>query len=60
MLKNNAVIMIMTLGMLGVLLIGGIDISIASTPLSGMSVGMLMKYGVVQNTFLLFLGEQGK
>ncbi len=56
MLKNNAVIMIMTLGMLGVLLIGGIDISIASTlALSGMSVGMLMKYGVVENTFLLFV-----
>lgn len=56
MLKNNAVIMIMTLGMLGVLLIGGIDISIASTlALSGMSVGMLMKYSVVENTFLLFL-----
>ena len=50
MLKNNAVIMIMTLGMLGVLLIGGIDISIASTlAFSGMSVGM------VQNTFVLFL-----
>ena len=56
MLKNNAVIMIMTLGMLGVLLIGGIDISIASTlAFSGMSVGMLMKYGMVQNTFVLFL-----
>lgn len=56
MLKNNAVIMIMTLGMLGVLLIGGIDISITSTlALAGMSVGMLVKYGIVQNTFLLFL-----
>ncbi len=56
MLKNNAVIMIMTLGMLGVLLVGGIDISIASTlAFSGMSVGMLMKFGVVKNTFLLFL-----
>lgn len=56
MLKNNAVIMIMTLGMLGVLLVGGIDISIASTlALSGMSVGMLLKYNIVENTFLLFL-----
>ena len=60
MLKNNAVIMIMTLGMLGVLLIGGIDISIASTlAFSGMSVGMLMKYGMVQNTFVLFLIATG-
>lgn len=56
MLKNNAVIMIMTLGMLNVLLIGGIDISIASTlAFSGMIVGMLLKYGKVENTFLLFL-----
>lgn len=56
MLKNNAVIMIMTLGMLNVLLIGGIDISIASTlAFSGMTVGMLLKYGKVENTFLLFL-----
>ena len=56
MLKNNAVIMIMTLGMLGVLLLGGIDISIASTlAFSGMTVGMLLKYNIVENAFLLFL-----
>lgn len=56
MLKNNAVIMIMALGMLCVLLIGGIDISITSTSaLSGMTVGMLLKYNVVHNTVLLFL-----
>lgn len=56
MLKNNAVIMIMTLGMLGVLLLGGIDISIASTlAFSGMTVGMLLKYQIVENAFLLFL-----
>ena len=56
MLKNNAVIMIMTLGMLGVLLVGGIDISITSTlAFAGMSAGMLMKYNIVENTFLLFL-----
>lgn len=55
MLKNNAVIMIMVLGMLGVLLVGGIDISVASTlALSGMTVGMLMKYGIVTSTPLLF------
>ncbi len=56
MLKNNAVIMIMSLGMLCVLLIGGIDISITSTlAVSGMAVGMLLKYNVIHNTFLLFL-----
>lgn len=56
MLKNNAVIMIMALGMLCVLLIGGIDISITSTlALSGMTVGMLLKYNVVHHTLLLFL-----
>lgn len=56
MLKNNAVIMILALGMLNVLLIGGIDISVASTcALTGMTVGLLLKYSVVTNTFLLFL-----
>lgn len=56
MLKNNAVTMIMATGMLGVLLIGGIDISIMSTlAFSGMTVGMLLKYHVVENTLLLFL-----
>ena len=56
MLKNNAVIMIMALGMLGVLLVGGMDISVASTlSFSGMTVGMLMKKGIVTSTPLLFL-----
>lgn len=56
MLKNNAVTMILALGMLCVLLIGGIDISIASTSaLTGMTVGMLVKYHVVSNTLALFL-----
>lgn len=55
MLKNNAVIMIMALGMLGVLLVGGIDISVASTlSLSGMAVGMLMKNEVITSTPILF------
>ena len=49
MLKNNVVIMIMALGMLGVLLVGGIDISVASVlGFTGMIVGMLMKYEVLQ------------
>lgn len=56
LLKNNAVIMILALGMLNVLLIGGIDISIASTcGLTGMSIGMLAKYGIVTNVLLLFI-----
>ncbi len=56
MLMNNTVVMIMALGMLCVLLIGGIDISIASTlGFTGMTVGMLLTYHVIENTFLLFL-----
>lgn len=56
MLMNNTIIMIMALGMLCVLLIGGIDISIASTlGLTGMTIGMLLKYNVIENIFLLFL-----
>lgn len=56
MLKNNSVIMIMALGMLCVLLIGGIDISITSSlAFAGMTVGMLLKYGVIQSTVLGFL-----
>ena len=45
-LKNNSVTLILTLGMLCVLLVGGIDISIASTlAVSGMAVGIMIKYG---------------
>ena len=48
MLKNNAVTMVMALGMLCVMLVGGIDISIMSTlALSGMSIGMLLKNDVI-------------
>lgn len=55
-LKNNSVIMIMALGMLCVLLVGGIDISITSTlAFSGMTVGMLFKYGIVKSTLLGFI-----
>lgn len=55
-LKNNAVTMILALGMLCVLLIGGIDISIASTvAFSGMSVGLLFKFGYLNSTLLGFL-----
>ena len=55
-LKNNAVTMILALGMLCVLLIGGIDISIASTlALSGMAVGLMFKFGHLSNTLLGFI-----
>ena len=60
MLKNNAVTMVMALGMLCVMLVGGIDISIMSTlALSGMFIGMLLKYGYIENTFLAFLIAMG-
>ncbi|MCD8021173.1 MAG: ABC transporter permease [Clostridiales bacterium] len=56
MLKNNAVTMIMALGMLCVLLIGGIDISVGSTlAFSGMAIGMLAKRGIINSTPLLIL-----
>ena len=56
MLKNNAVTLVMTLGMLCVMLVGGIDISITSTlAFSGMAIGMLLKYGHIQSTPLAFL-----
>jgi len=55
-LKNNSVIMIMSIGMLCVLLTGGIDISITGTSaFCGMSVGMLIKYNFVTNTLLSFV-----
>ena len=48
--------MILALGMLCVLLIGGIDISIASTlAFAGMSVGLLFKFGYLESTILGFL-----
>ena len=56
MLKNNAVTMVMALGMLGVMLVGGIDISITSTlALAGMTIGMLLKYSHIQSTLLAFV-----
>lgn len=55
-LKNNAGTMILALGMLCVLLIGGIDISIASTlGFSGMTIGMMYKYNVIHSTLLGFV-----
>ncbi len=55
-IQNNAVTMIIALGMLCVLLIGGIDISVMSTAaLAGMSVGLLLKYDIITSTPLLFV-----
>ena len=54
--RNNALTMLMALGMLCVLLTGGIDISITSIlAFSGMTIGLLQKYDMLHNTFLLFL-----
>lgn len=56
MLKNNSVTLVMSLGMLCVMLVGGIDISIMSTvALSGMSIGMLLKYEYIHGTVLPFI-----
>lgn len=54
--RNNALTMLMALGMLCVMLTAGIDISITSTlAFSGMIIGLLQKYDVIHNTFLLFI-----
>ncbi len=54
--RNNALTMLMALGMLCVLLTAGIDISITSIlAFSGMTIGLLQKYDILHNTFLLFL-----
>ncbi|MFI3208093.1 MAG: ABC transporter permease [Eubacteriales bacterium] len=56
MLKNYSVTMILSLGMMSVLLIGGIDISIGSTlAFSGMAISLLMRDGLLTNTFLAFV-----
>ena len=56
MLKNNAVTMVMSLGMLCVMLVGGIDISIMSTlAFSGMAIGMLLKYEHISSPALAFV-----
>ncbi len=54
--RNNALTMLMALGMLCVMLTAGIDISITSVlAFSGMTIGLLQKYDVIHNTLLLFL-----
>ena len=54
--RNNALTMLMSLGMLCVLLTGGIDISITGVlAFSGMTIGLLQKYDIIHNTLLLFI-----
>ena len=54
--RNNALTFVMALGMLCVMLTAGIDISITSTlAFAGMTIGLLQKYNVIHNTFLLFV-----
>lgn len=56
LLKNNAITLVLSLGMLCVMLVGGIDISIMSTlALSGMAIGMLLKYEHISSPFLAFV-----
>lgn len=56
LLKNNAVTLVLALGMLCVMLVGGIDISIMSTlALSGMAIGMLLKYEHISSPLLAFV-----
>ncbi len=54
--RNNALTLLMALGMLCVMLTAGIDISITSTlAFAGMTIGMLQKHDIIHNTFLLFI-----
>ena len=54
--RNNALTMLMALGMLCVMLTAGIDISITSVlAFSGMTIGLLQKYDILHSTPLLFI-----
>ena len=56
MLKNYSTTITLSLGMMSVLLIGGIDISVGATlAFSGMAAALLMRDGVYQSTFVMFL-----
>lgn len=55
-LRNYSYTIMMATGMLMVLLVGGIDISVGSTlALSGMASALLMRDGIIQNTFTAYL-----
>lgn len=56
MLKNYSTTMTLALGMMSVLLIGGIDISVASSlAFSGMCASLLMRDGVYSSTLIMFI-----
>ena len=56
MLKNYSTTITLALGMMSVLLIGGIDISVAAIlAFSGMCSALLMRDGLYQSTLLMFI-----
>jgi Ribose/xylose/arabinose/galactoside ABC-type transport systems, permease components len=56
MFRNYAVSMLLSLGMMGVLLVGGIDISIGSQiALSGVAAGLLMRATIISSTLVAFV-----
>ena len=56
MLKNYSTTITLSLGMMSVLLIGGIDISMAATlAFSGMCASLLMRNGLYTSTLVMFL-----
>lgn len=56
MLKNYSTTITLSLGMMSVLLIGGIDISVSATlAFSGMSASLLMRDGYYSSTLVMFL-----
>lgn len=56
MFKNYSTTFTLALGMMGVLLVGGIDIAIAATMgFSGMAASLLMRDGVYSSTVIMFL-----
>lgn len=55
-LKNYSTTIVMSLGMMSVLLIGGIDISVGSTmAFSSMCASLMMRDGVYSSTLVMFL-----
>ena len=59
-LRNYSYTIMMATGMLMVLLLGGIDISVASTlALSGMTSALLMRDGIITNAFTAYLVSLG-
>jgi rhamnose transport system permease protein len=60
MLKNYSTTITLSLGMMSVLLIGGIDISVAaSLAFSGMCASLMMRDGVYSSTLVMFLVSIG-